>query len=540
MSRDDIPRGASGDSGTESAATRLRQLLRNLDPGRFGLLGFLSVPGYLVESLSVLQPLVLFFLLLLWPLVEPLFDYALKRGADEETEPTDWIHMGDPREWAVSYLSIPLAFVNPPVLVQDVLQLLGSGVAMVRHRGSVPDPSDERPITYRLPVEGTWTVVNGSLEKEYSHSWIPTTQRYAYDLVVTDEDGHSRPAGTKPAVEEYYCYDEPVLAPADGVVVDVLDTDLEPSRGGGFAHPLKRSIPGNYVTIQHAPEEFSTLAHLVPGSVAVQPGERVERGQQVGRCGHSGNSTEPHLHLQFQDHPTFELAAGIPPRFANVDVESPWLDAADGDPDSSGPTAITAGQRVTTVDSARGASDQSSSAAASTRQESPETTGDASESTRAPDEPTAATDGAGRSGATGSADGPLRSPVAVTLERFAFGVGVAAVTAVLVGIVARVAGLEVGALETALVLAGGAGAGLGWRLLAGRAGRMLRPGGFGAPLGVVAVSLLWAAVPAARWPAALLTVGVAGYVAIGALDRRLLRRAFERRASRDARAGTES
>ncbi|ELY58767.1 M23 family metallopeptidase [Natronolimnohabitans innermongolicus] len=508
----------------ESVAARVRRRLRELDPVKYGWLGLLAVPGHLVDSLAFMQLFGLFFFLFFWIFLEPLVDLALKRGADEETEPTDWIHMGDWREWAVAYLSIPLTFLNPLVLAQDGLQLLGSGVASVRHRGSVPDPTDDRPIDYRLPVDGTWTVVNGSLEKEYSHSWLPLTQRYAYDFVITDDDGRTRPVDTGPAVEDYYCYDEPVLAPADGVVVDVLDTDLEPSRGGGFAHPLKRDIPGNYVTIQHAPDEYSCLAHLVPGSVAVEPGERVERGQRVGRCGHTGNSSEPHLHFQVQDHPVFGLAAGIPLRFANVEVESPWLDGerasedattpatettddgAGGDErertvDDGGPTAITAGQRVTTAE-------QPARAAA--------------------ESPTRAADGAGPARSRKSARASPRPRALATLERLALGGVVAGVLAVLATVATGIAGVPVAPLAVALVLAAAAGVGFGWRFVVGGPDRVSRPGWPGAPLGIGLVAALWATVPAARSPVVLVGLGVAAYVLFGEYDRYALRRAFDR------------
>jgi hypothetical protein len=42
----------------------------------------------------------------------------------------------------------------------------------------------------------------------------------------------------------------------------------------------------------------------------------VSQGQFIGNCGHSGHSTEPHVHLQFQDHPSFHLSRGLPIRFA--------------------------------------------------------------------------------------------------------------------------------------------------------------------------------------------------------------------------------
>lgn len=271
--------------------------------------------------------------------------------------------------------------------------------------------------------------------------------------------------------------------------MDAFDTDLEPSRGGGFSHPLKRDIRGNYVTIQHAPDEYSCLAHLVPGSVAVSPGERVARGQPIGRVGHSGNSSEPHLHLQFQDHPVFEAAAGLPPLFENVEAESPWLD--DGTTGDTGDiaalesdgattsrdeaTAITAGQRVTAA---------------------------------------AADDGDRRTGAPSTTG---RGTVA-TAERAAFGASVGAV-------VAAVAGVFVSPVAAGVVVAGLALVGFVLRLLMGD--RIRRPGGLGVPLGLAAVAGLWIVGPAAAHsPAWLALSGLAAFIAIAEFDRYRLKRAF--------------
>ncbi|MDF9745463.1 M23 family metallopeptidase [Natrinema salsiterrestre] len=367
------------ETGSESTtlATRARRRLRSFDPMHLAFLALLAIPGYVFEPLAALQFFEVFFLVFLWPFVAPLVDRVVRRGADEaREEPTDWIRMGTWREYAVWLVMIPVTFCNPFVVAQDLLQWLGVPVAFVRHRGSFPDAeSYDQRVSYRLPFDGAWTVVNGSHEQEYSHSWFPVTQRYAYDFVVTDADGRTSPADAGFDVGSYYCYEEPVLAPADGVVVDVLDSDVEASRGGGFSHPLKRDIRGNYVVIQHAADEYSCLAHLVPGSLTVEPGERVARGREIARCGHSGNSSEPHLHFQLQDHPDFAIAAGLPIAFDDVAVEWPGATASIGDPRSDtiesasdrdseaeaggGPLAdgtyrarshITAGQRVAHVD----------------------------------------------------------------------------------------------------------------------------------------------------------------------------------------------
>jgi murein DD-endopeptidase MepM/ murein hydrolase activator NlpD len=52
------------------------------------------------------------------------------------------------------------------------------------------------------------------------------------------------------------------------------------------------------VTIQHSNGEYSTIAHLKQGSVKVKIGDTVTAGQLIGKCGNSGNSTEPHIHFQ--------------------------------------------------------------------------------------------------------------------------------------------------------------------------------------------------------------------------------------------------
>jgi murein DD-endopeptidase MepM/ murein hydrolase activator NlpD len=167
-------------------------------------------------------------------------------------------------------------------------------------------------VAFRLPLDGPITVGWGGATPDLNaHVSVPD-QRWAYDLVVT-RDGKTR-RGTGKSLGSYYCYGQPVLAPASGTVYATFDgdPDMPPGRLGGGHDSC-----GNQVVLQVAPDEFLFLCHLQRGSVRVKPGQRVAAGEPLARVGNSGNSSEPHLHLHLQDTPTLLLGEGIPLEFRN-------------------------------------------------------------------------------------------------------------------------------------------------------------------------------------------------------------------------------
>ncbi|NMA68363.1 MAG: M23 family metallopeptidase, partial [Desulfitobacterium sp.] len=174
---------------------------------------------------------------------------------------------------------------------------------------------------YSLPFQGRWTVVNGGVDKDASHSWGIPTQRYAYDFVIMDEEGGTC-SGDPTVLENYYCYGKEVLAPADGVVVDAKD-HYKDSRtyGNGKTDPFIKDIRGNYIVIKHGSKEYSVIAHLLPHSLKVKIGDKVKRGEIIAKCGNSGNTTEPHIHFQIQDGRSFLASAGLPICFKDIQQE---------------------------------------------------------------------------------------------------------------------------------------------------------------------------------------------------------------------------
>ncbi|HEX8395514.1 MAG TPA: M23 family metallopeptidase [Longimicrobium sp.] len=200
-----------------------------------------------------------------------------------------------------------------PVQVTIVTDSAGTihGFGVAPRREAAPSRfMDYQPRTpLRLPFDGEWYVFWGGRTLEQNYHAMTSDQRFAYDLVIR-RDGSSH-SGDGSALEQYYCYGQPILAPGDGTVATVVD-GLPDQRIGS----MDRANPaGNHVIIDHGNSEFSLLAHLRPGSVAVRAGDRVRAGQKLGECGNSGNTSEPHLHYHLQNGPVFGRAEGLPAIF---------------------------------------------------------------------------------------------------------------------------------------------------------------------------------------------------------------------------------
>ena len=81
------------------------------------------------------------------------------------------------------------------------------------------------------------------------------------------------------------------------------------------------TVLGNYVLLDlgagdNALHRFALYGHLESGSVRVQVGDSVRRGQWIAAIGNSGNSDGPHLHFHITEVPDAATAPlrgeGIP------------------------------------------------------------------------------------------------------------------------------------------------------------------------------------------------------------------------------------
>ncbi|MEK8132644.1 M23 family metallopeptidase [Paenibacillus filicis] len=150
---------------------------------------------------------------------------------------------------------------------------------------------------FSLPVEGDWLVFWGGENVLSNYHYEVKEQRYAYDWIQI-RDGYSYD-GDPFKNESYYAFGQKVTAPRDGRVAHVVN-DIPDNEPVGTMNP---DVPaGNMVVIDHGDGTYSFLAHLKKGSATVKVGDLVAKGDLIGLCGNSGNSSEPHLHVQVSDH----------------------------------------------------------------------------------------------------------------------------------------------------------------------------------------------------------------------------------------------
>lgn len=146
-------------------------------------------------------------------------------------------------------------------------------------------------VRFRLPFLGRWIVSQG-YDGNITHKgdWSK-----ALDFVIVDSEMKTYTQyAIKP--ENFYCYNKPVLAAANGYVTEIID-HVEDNEIGKIN---QTDNWGNTIVLRHGEGLFTKMCHLRKHSFKVKTGDYVKQGDVVAACGNSGRSPEPHLHFQVQ------------------------------------------------------------------------------------------------------------------------------------------------------------------------------------------------------------------------------------------------
>ena len=122
-------------------------------------------------------------------------------------------------------------------------------------------------------------------------------QRFAIDFDKVGENGLLfKNKGARNS--DYYCYQEDIIAVADGIVVGVKDSIPDMPHPPEIEEFIKPSDgTGNLVLLDIGNGIIANYAHCVPYSIRVHVGDTLKKGDFIAKIGNSGNSAGPHLHF---------------------------------------------------------------------------------------------------------------------------------------------------------------------------------------------------------------------------------------------------
>lgn len=188
------------------------------------------------------------------------------------------------------------------------------------------------PLALAFPSREWWKAQNSPANRVPSHGTSLFALDHSIDLVPVDESGRTAPLRLGSLLrpeppEAFPGFERELLSPLDATVERVHDGEEDhpahrglPSIGYALTQGRRtaegwRALAGNHVILRalhRGAEVHVALCHLRRGSIVVRPGQEVRVGDLLAECGNSGNSTEPHLHLQAMSTADPSAARAVP------------------------------------------------------------------------------------------------------------------------------------------------------------------------------------------------------------------------------------
>lgn len=229
---------------------------------------------------------------------------------------------------ALAYINYSLVGAKPAAVSHRIAYEIVADGSVIADELALPAMRvDPRPIpSLGPPVRGgPWVAVYDPAMPRGHRRVVYATQgqiripgRFAVDFIRLDDDGRMAKGDAKRA-DQFYGYGAEVLAVADGVVVAARDDFAQEMVLASMRAVSIGDATGNYVALDIGDGQFAFYEHLQPG-LNVRVGEKVKRGQVLGKLGLTGQGSEPHLHFHVADAKSPLDAEGRPFALAGANV----------------------------------------------------------------------------------------------------------------------------------------------------------------------------------------------------------------------------
>lgn len=206
-----------------------------------------------------------------------------------------------------SRVPLPVVFAIPENETREVIlkEIPGANVrhSKWKYYASVghPKPVHDDQVLYLLPYAPEYRFeVDQGFDGKFSHQGHT---RYSIDWKM--------PIGT------------PIHAARGGIVASVKEDSDE------FGESEEYLEAANTISILHDDGTVGFYVHIMQQGAEVKEGQRVKAGQFIGRSGHTGFSTGPHLHFEVYQAVNGRTKQSIPIRFMSRDGR-PFVPVKDG------------------------------------------------------------------------------------------------------------------------------------------------------------------------------------------------------------------